>query len=241
MFINQTETVLASIYCKHMLKHGHVKILALRTVLAILIICPLFSRLSAQNDTTFVKYSRDFKFNDGIYQSFKEFKNNKPSLPDFEVIKDKIYGEEGSIILRYPCPDSIGSKKTCTLDKCFGYCKNGILYFSQGYTGYFYRMFIVGALSHFMAYNKDDMQHDLFMSPQPVAYVGPSNDYTEYLLDFNTGTTFLFNYKDFSDFLKAHDEELYQELQKTRQKRKMIHHFLLKYNEKHTISFPVYQ
>jgi len=82
--------------------------------------------LHAQNDSTLVKYSRDFKLKDGIYQTFKEFKNNKPSLPEFEVIKDKIYGEDGSMILRYPCPDSIGSKKTCEIEDCFGFCKNGI-------------------------------------------------------------------------------------------------------------------
>jgi len=194
--------------------------------------------LHAQNDSALVKYTRDFKLKDGIYQTFKEFKNNKPSLPEFEVIKDKIYGEDGSIILRYPCPDSIGSKKTCEIEDCFGFCKNGVLYLSQGYSGYFYRMFIVGALSHFIAFNRYGMP-DMYLSPEPLAYVGTTNDYSEFLLDFETGNTIHFNYKDFSDFLKAHDEELYQELQKTKQKRKMIHHFLLKYNDRHPIYFPV--
>lgn len=203
-------------------------------LLPILMATPLL----AQNDSAIVKYTRDFKLKDGIYQTFKEFKNNKPSLPEFEVIKDKIYGEDGSIILRYPCPDSIGSKKTCEVDECFGFCKNGVLYLSQGYSGYYYRMFIVGALSHFIAFNRYGMP-DMYLSPEPLAYVGTTNDYSEFLLDFETGNTIHFNYKDFSDFLKAHDEELYQELQKTKQKRKMIHHFLLKYNERHPIYFPV--
>ncbi|HQI69347.1 MAG TPA: hypothetical protein PLT47_01250 [Bacteroidales bacterium] len=194
--------------------------------------------LHAQSDTVMVKYTRDFKFNDGIFQTFQEFKNNKPSLPEFEVVKDKIYGEEGSVILRYPCPDSIGSKKTCVIDECFGYSKNGILYIYQGYPGYYYRMFMVGALSHFVAFDKYGM-HDMYFSPEPLAYVGTSNDYAEYLLDMETGETMHFNYKDFCKFLENHDSELFQELQNTRQKRKMIHHFLLKYNEKHPVYFPV--
>jgi len=192
----------------------------------------------AQSDTVMVKYTRDFKFNDGIFQTFQEFKNNKPSLPEFEVVKDKIYGEEGSIILRYPCPDSIGSKKTCVIDECFGYSRNGVLYIYQGYPGYYYRMFMVGALSHFVAFNKYGM-HDMYFSPEPLAYVGTSNDFAEYLLDLETGETIHFNYRDFCKFLESHDSELFQELQNTRQKRKMIHHFLLKYNEKHPVYFPV--
>lgn len=201
----------------------------------------LFSTfLYAQDESTMVKYSRDFKFNDGIYQTFKEFKDNKPSLQVFEVVKDNLYGEEGSMKLKYPCPDSIGSKKNCVIDDCFGYSKNGILYMYQGYSGYYYRMFLVGALSHYIAFNKNRLG-DMYFSNEPIAYVGSSNDYSEFLLDFETGETFHFNYKDFCDFLKAHDEELYQELEKTKQKRKMIHHFLLKYNEKHPIYFPVYK
>lgn len=191
----------------------------------------------AQSDTVMVKYTRDFKFNDGIFQTFLEFKNNKPSLPEFEVVKDKISGE-GSIVLRYPCPDSIGSKKNCAIDECFGYSRNGVFYMYQGYPGYYYRMFMVGALSHFVAFNKYNM-HDMYYSPEPLAYVGTSNDYAEYLLDMETGETIHFNYKDFAKFLENHDSALFQELQNTRQKRKMIHHFLLKYNEKHPVYFPV--
>ncbi len=197
----------------------------------------LSNPLNAQNDSVYVKYTRDFKLKDGIYQTFNEFKNNKPSLPEFEVVKDRIYGEEGSIILKYPCPDSIGSKRTCLIDECFAFCKNGVLYLSQGFSGYYYRMFIVGALSHYIAFNRSSM-HDMYFATEPMAYMGSTGDYTEYLLDFETGNSIHFNFRDFSDFLKTHDEELYAELQKTKQKRKMIHHFLLKYNEKHPIYFP---
>lgn len=211
----------------------------MRLFLNILLFFSLPYFLFSQSDAQMIKYTRDFKFNDGIYQSFKEFKNNQPSLPEFYMAKDNNFIQEGNVILRYPCPDSIGSKKTCVIENCFGFSKNGILYFSQGYSGYYYRMFIVGALSHFIAFNKFGAP-DLFVSFEPFVLSSGSNDYTEYLLDFETGKTFRFGYAEFAEFLESHDKELYEELQKTKQKRKMIHHFLLKYNEKHPIYFPIY-
>ncbi|MEI6854242.1 MAG: hypothetical protein WCL06_15445, partial [Bacteroidota bacterium] len=64
------------------------------------------------------------------------------------------------------------------------------------------------------------------------------NELREYVLDFQTGETFVFTYRNFKDFLKTHDEELLKELEKTKNKRDMIHHFLLKYNERHPVYFP---
>lgn len=198
----------------------------------------LIPQLSAQNDSSYVKYTKGFVFNDGIYLSFKEFKNNKPSLNEFEAIKEDLYGEEGSVILKYPCPDSIESAKKCILKDCFGYCKNNIVYFSQGYSGYYYRMFIIGALSHYIAIHFYSNDH-MYISQEPNAFIGTTSDYTEYLLDFETGEKFRFTYKDFCNFLINNDKDLYDELQKTKHKRDMIHHFLLKYNDKHPIYFPV--
>ncbi|MCK9611942.1 MAG: hypothetical protein PHR81_00935 [Bacteroidales bacterium] len=205
----------------------------------ILFIFFLPSFLFSQSDIPQVKYTREFKFNDGIYQSFKEFKYNNPSLPEFSMSKDNNFIQEGNVILRYPCPDSIGSKRTCVIENCFGFSRNGILYLNQGYPGYYYRMFIVGALSHFIAFNKFGAP-DVFATFEPFVFSSGSNDFTEYLLDFETGNTFRFGYTEFSEFLEKHDKELFDELQNTKQKRKMIHHFLLKYNEKHPIYFPVY-
>lgn len=209
----------------------------MRSILKIILLLLISTGLSAQEEKVMVKYTRDFQFNEGIYLSFKDFKNNDPSLTEFALIKGKNYGEEGNIMLKYPCPDSIGSKKSCFIDECFGFYKNGALYFSQGYPGYFYRMFIVGALSHFISFNTFGMPN-MYIAAGPIAFGNSSNDFTEFLLDFETGKSFHFTYKEFSEFLKTHDTELYDELEKTKQKRKMIHHFLLKYNEKHPIYFP---
>lgn len=206
----------------------------------ILLLCFYISVLNAQQatDTVMFKYSRDFPFNDGIYLSFSEFKNNRPSFSNFNIINDDQYGRAGSTMLAYPCHDSAGMPKLCAVKECFGYCSQGVVYLWQGYGDYYYRLFIIGALSHYLAFQQYN-SYPVLVSDQPVGFTGTTAEYTEYLLDFETGESFPFTYKSFSNFLKTHDEELYNALEKSRGKRKLIHNFLLKYNEKHPVYFPV--
>ena len=193
----------------------------------------------AQNDSTvMVKYQEGVHFEDGIYLSFDEFKQNKPKITEYEVINDNTFGEMGRVILRFDCEDAKGNLKSCTIKECFCYCKKGVVYIYQGYYGYYYRAFIIGALVHYLAFSHS-VTPMAYMSDQPVAYVGTTGNYEEFVIDFETGKEIPFKYKNFSGFLKAQDPELYEQLKKTKQKKKMIHNFLLKYNEKHPIFIPV--
>jgi hypothetical protein len=141
------------------------------------------------------------------------------------------------IELTYNCTADDGSRNTCTLDNCFAYVKENKLYFSQGFYGYYFRVFIVGSLTHFMAYSSFDIDRDYYYGNM-TGLMSSDNDFQEYLLDFETGQAFRFTYKIFSEFLKTRDAELYQQLMESKRKRKMIHHFLLKYNEKHPAYVP---
>jgi hypothetical protein len=205
-------------------------------VFALCLLC--VAGVFAQKDTSrnMVKYSRDFKFQDGIFMNFLEFKNNAPSIKKFEVVKDKSSFDEGDMTLYFSATDTLGNTKEMTVLKCFGFSKNGVLYFSNGNNG-FYRMFIVGALSHFMQYQPSSRYVDDYYG-DPSMLTWSANDLKEYVLDLKTGGSFLFTYRNFKDFLKSHDEELLKELEKSKNKRDMIHHFLLKYNEKHPVYFP---
>ena len=198
-----------------------------------------FVGVFAQTDTNrnLIRYTRDFKFKDGIFMNFNEFKNNAPSVTQFEVVKEKTSGSETDIYLKYTRPDTSGSKKKKVTEQAFGFSKNGVLYFSDGNYG-FYRMFIVGALSHFMQYQANyNTMDNYYGNTAGVSFA--ANDIREYLLVFETGETFLFTYRNFKDYLKTHDADLLNELEHSKNKRDMIHHFLLKYNEKHPIYFPV--
>lgn len=201
----------------------------------------LFSALfcNGQNDSVvMVKYGEGVHFQDGIYLTFEEFKKNAPKVNDYEVINDNTFGEIGRVLLRFNCEDAAGNQKTCSVKECFCYVKKGVVYIYQGYYGYYYRTFIIGSLSHYLAFSHS-VTPKMYMSDQPVAYVGSTENFQEFIIDFNTGKEIPFKYKNFSNFLKQNDAELYGQLQKTKQKRKMIHNFLLKYNERHPIFIPI--
>jgi hypothetical protein len=205
-------------------------------VFALCVLCVSAAFTQSDTNRIMIKYSRDFKFADGIFMTFNEFKNNAPSIKKFEIIKDKNSTVESDITLRFTQTDSLGKATNMIVLSCFGFSKNGVLYFSDGNYGY-YRMFIVGALSHYMAYQHNTRYYDDYYS-NPSAISFTANDITEYILDFETGAKIVFTYRNFKDFLKTHDEELLMELEKSKNKRDMIHHFLLKYNEKHPVYFP---
>ena len=188
------------------------------------------------SSSSLIKYTRNYKFTDGIYMNFSEFKYNHPSITKFEANEDKNSNEIGIYTLRTNQEDTTGKISDKTIQNCFGFSKKGILYLNNGNYG-FYRMFIIGALSHYIASERDDYPNNYYYGSGAMVTV-PTSHSSEFVLDFETGNTFAFTYKNFRDFLKTHDPELFTELEKTKQKRSMIHYFLLKYNEKHPIYFP---
>lgn len=191
----------------------------------------------AQDTVRMLRYGPDFRFSDGVYITFEEWKNNKPRIRDFDVIRTNTMGARDDVKLTYTCTDNTGQTGRCTVENCFAYVRNGTLYLAQGYYGYYYRTFIVGSLTHFIAFSGFDYrQTHHYIDPNSL--LGSENDYREFLLDFETGNTYDFSFRTFSAFLKERDTELYEQLMASKRKRSMIHHYLLKYNERHPISFP---
>ncbi len=190
----------------------------------------------------FVKYDKTYVFNDGIYLTFDEFRQNKPSITDFKAVRKQF---SGKISLEYQCFDEkTNTLKTCVVTKCWGYVHNNNVYISQGISGHFYKLHIIGALLHYYAFVSVWVPYDDYYYGYPYSYRFPTTRFgrrtesREFILEFSTGKRYDFNYRSFSSFLLERDKELYEELQKTKRKRKMIYHFMLKYNERHTIYFP---
>ncbi len=207
----------------------------------LLMLCPMILTLSvlAQEDTTAkVRVKQGVHFKDGVYANFEEWKNNTPRITEFQIIKTNSFGSFDEVEIRYNCKGDDGSAQNCEIKNCFGYVQNGSFYISQGFYGRFFRVFIVGSLTHFIAYSGYD-DPDAYFTTDPNGLIGAANDYREYVLDFSDGSVFEFNFKSFTSFLKEKDPELYAQLQSTKQKRQMIHHFLLDYNERHPIYIPV--
>ncbi len=195
----------------------------------ILFILSFAASTHAQNDSILVK--SDFKFTDGIYRTFDEFKNNSPFCTDFTVIN-----RNGRVLINHNCPDSASQNAPVIIENPWGYCLNNSVYINQGYGGNYFRLQIIGALIHY---------YIIEMNYYDPAFRDPLNPYStapnrqisnrELVMDWHTGNSFEFCYRNFRFFLSENDPELLSELESSKKKRKMIYFFLLKYNERHPV------
>ena len=78
------------------------------------------SFIFSQNDS--IKYSRDFIFNDGVFKTFIEFKNDSPSIKTFIVKKPSPLSDPNYIIIECSVIDSNEISKKYDLNECWGYC-----------------------------------------------------------------------------------------------------------------------
>jgi len=205
----------------------------------IILLLSAFNINAQQDSTEMVKFGSGVHFAEGVYANFNEWKNNQPRINDFHAVKTNAFGAQDEIELRYNCKGDNGSMQSCVVNNCFGYVLNGAFYITQGFNGHYFRVFIIGGLTHFIAYSGYE-DPDAYYTSDPNGLIGAANDYREYVLDFSNGEVFEFNYKNFVSFLKANDPELNQQLLASKNKRQMIHHFLLKYNERHPIYLPAH-
>jgi hypothetical protein len=203
-------------------------------------VCMTFITLAQEmqmNATSFQE--KPILFKEGIYLTFHELQNNAPSITDFNVLRTGRFGANTS--LEYLCYDSVKNQQAvCVVRNCWGYVKNNTVFISQGQEGMFFRTQIVGALIHYFALETryEPMMYDYRHGGYYPGVRGSSRrtESREYVIVFQTGEQFLFTYRNFAAFLKQHDNDLYEEMQNIRNKRKMIYHFLLRYNEKHPLN-----
>lgn len=198
----------------------------LLTILSFVLLCGF--RSEAQYDSA--KVYPDFRFNEGIYLSFDDFKNNRPVYTNFEI---KYRG--GSTYLYVMCADS-SRTYDCEVKKPWGYCQNNSVFIHQGLGDNYFRLQVIGALIHYFVI---EMQYydPGFSDPFSPYSTTPNRRITnrELVLEWTSGRRFEFCYKNFKIFLQENDPELLQQLESSKKKRKMIYFYLLKYNEKHPV------
>lgn len=186
----------------------------------IVILLAFFSiHLYSQNE-----YDIGFEFNEGLYQSFNDFKQNNTFIPEGLMKKG-----EGFIIYN----DSL--KKAFELDpeKVWGYSTGRGIYIAI--EGDFSRLNLIGRYCQFAAYVVTTTY-----SYDPYGFQIPRESRTlvQFLLNFENGKILPFNERNFEAILQK-DPVLWQEYNNTKGKKEMkIFLFLRKYNEKYPISFP---
>jgi hypothetical protein len=145
--------------------------------------------LCAQEREGMVKYSPDFRFNDGIYLNFDQVKMNSP-IPKAKLLTSVDYNDreffkkilEMDKIYFY---DNMGVRQEIAKNTIWGYARNGVLYVQIQEN--FNRITFVGTICHFVAdittydsryYNSPYGYYDPYYSPYGYGnYYSPYNSY----------------------------------------------------------------
>jgi len=129
------------------------RVIRLLSVLVVISYITNLLPIFGQEKVGMVKYSPEFKFNDGIFLDFEQVKQNKP-IPKAKLLTSFDYNDreffkkvlEMEKIYYY---DDIGVRQEIEKSSLWGYARNGILYI-QVQEG-FNRITFVGNICHFVA------------------------------------------------------------------------------------------
>jgi hypothetical protein len=152
-----------------------------------------------QDNQGMVKYTPDFKFNDGIYLNFDQVKANTP-IPKSKLLTSLDYNDreffkkilDGEKIYFY---DNMGVRQDISTNTIWGYSRNGVIYVQIQEN--FNRITFVGNICHFVAdittvdsrYNNSPYgYYDPYYSPYGYnnyyspygSYYSPYNSYSPY-------------------------------------------------------------
>ncbi len=233
--------------------------------------CMSLLRVSGQEKEGMVKYTPDFRFNDGIYLNFDQVKLNSP-IPKAKILTSVDYNDREFFnkileIDKIYFYDNMGVRQEVAKNTIWGFSRNGVLYVQIQEN--FNRITFVGSICHFVAdittydsrgYNSPYGYYDPYYSPYGYgnyynpyssygSYYSPyrqssmtRNELKQYLIDFESGKVMEFNV-DNTELMLMKDNQLYEEyVQLSRKKKKeLMFVYIRKFNEKNPLYIPVEQ
>lgn len=191
--------------------------------------------LHAQPDSSWVRYTPDFQFRDGIYYDFQAFRHNRPS-----VTKDRLTTVQGQAVTdlrntngKLLVPDSTGEGRRIDLQALWGFCDQGVVYVRAG--NGFSRIGMMGSISH-LTY--DATYRDM----RPYTYGGTVN-YTveeQRFLDMATGAFLPITSGGLYEVLQRDEvlKEEFEAIPPKKRKNEVLFLFLRRYNDRHPLYFP---
>jgi hypothetical protein len=225
--------------------------------------------LFSQDKEGKVKYTPDFKFNDGIYVNFNQVKSNSP-IPKAKLLTSSEYNDRdffnkiftGDKIYYY---DEMGIRQEIEKNNIWGYSRNGVMYIMI--QGNFNRITFFGSICHFVAdittyenrnYYSPYGYYDPYYSPfgyssyySPYSpygsYYSPyrqnsisRNELKQYIIDTETGKVMDFNVENVK-LLLMKDPTVYDEyVQLSKKKKKeLMFVYIRKFNEKNPLYLPL--
>lgn len=213
------------------------------SLLLLMVICAVGPHLQAQSDS--VTYKPGFKFQDGIYLNFNEFKTNSPSITNYSVVtqsgKKWFKATDTEKIRTITYFDEFGTAKSLHLGGFWGACADGQPYAYAD--GQFNKLEKIGYIIYLVVYSTENITERTYSytGQYQEKTTGTENVEYKYLIDFRTGQDYEFMISNFQLLLEA-DPELYDEF-KGLKGRNMKEHQMLnyidKFNERHPIKLPV--
>jgi hypothetical protein len=199
-------------------------------------------------DTTKVVYNYNYRFNDGIYLSFEQFKSNMPVSPEaieFENNEGK-YSDvfefiDNSKTIKYY--NEYGIITEIEKNQIWGYCKNGKPHIFWGND--FRIIPFIGSICHFIANITVyyDSNQSMFYDPYSRYSAAPDHYYTtevvQMMINMNNGDIISFDEINVGLLLQA-DSILSEEFNALgkRKKRQMLFYYIRKFNENNPLYLP---
>ncbi len=206
-----------------------------------------------------VKYTHEFRFNDGIFIDFEQVKNNDP-IRKYKILTNAGYHDhnffetvlESDVIYYF---DENAQRQELSIEKIWGYSHNGLLYINLNND--FIRVTIVGGICHFVGtvVTTESRYSDPYYNPyynSYGSYYGYYNSYyspmrstsykrtemKQFILDFETGKVMDYNVKNLEIALMR-DPELYDEyiVLSSKKKKQLKFLYIRKFNERNPVFF----
>jgi len=246
-----------------------VRVLKVFFLISLVVSATPLSQMYGQEKEGMVKYTPDFRFNDGIYLNFEQVKMNSP-IPKAKLLTSIDYNDREFFkkileINKIYFYDNMGIRQDIPKNSIWGYARNGVLYVQVQEN--FNRITFVGSICHFVAditsydnrYNNSPYgYYDPYYSPYGYgnyynpysSYYSPYSPYRQsgiarselkqYLIDFESGKVLEFDVEN-TELLLMKDNQLYEEyVQLSRKKKKeLMFVYIRKFNEKNPLYIPV--
>ncbi|MBN1415035.1 MAG: hypothetical protein JW973_08050 [Bacteroidales bacterium] len=220
----------------------------------LILLFPFCSLLGQYDSANLVRYTPDFKFNEGLFLNIEQVRQNSP-ISKSRIITSIAYDDPDFYdrILenkRISFFNNLGVKEEIATKNIWGYSRNGVLYINLN--DGFYRITIIGSICHFVAnlttYNTNYAYPYTYPYYSYYNYYYPyrgapgtysSTEMRQYLLDFKTGRILDYTVESVKVLLMA-DPELHDEFTGLRNKKQKQLKFLYirKFNERNPLFFP---
>lgn len=214
---------------------------------ASIFLCIFFCTIiSAQaNNDSLIKYTSDFRFNDGVFIDFQSVKHNAP-IPKSRLISnynfsDPEFFENLLSQKKNYYFDNLGNRLELNTDNIWGYANNGFLYI--GINNTYNKITIVGSICHVMAYQTYETYTNPY-SYDNYSYNYPYNpgqhvtntEMKQFLFDFINGRIVEYDSEGLEVLLMA-DPVLYDEYSQLSSKKKnqLKFVYMRKFNDKNPL------